>query len=116
MTELDRYLDAATRQNTVRSYACPEARAESASVLADLLQQFSSAASAGLAPTSDGVAELARRWIELGETLPSSEAIRAKTRQLIDSEPDIQRATGITADLKAYIDNALAATRRASAD
>ncbi|WP_282295185.1 MerR family transcriptional regulator [Stenotrophomonas sp. PS02289] len=94
----------------------PEARAESASVLADLLQQFSSAASAGLAPTSAAVTELASRWIELGETLASSEAIRAKTRQLIDSEPEIQRATGITPDLKAYIDNALAARRSASAE
>lgn len=101
---------------SLRDTLSPEARAESASALADLLQQFSSAASAGLAPTSAGVADLARRWIELGESLASSEAIRVKTRELIDSEPDIQRATGITASLKAYIDKALVAVTRASAD
>ena len=100
--------------HALRDTLTPAALHDAKIELADLLEQFGRAQSLGSEPTHGDVADLARRWIELGRSATSAESLRAKTRSLIDSEPAVQRATGITPSLKAYIDEAVAAVRSAA--
>jgi len=80
--------------------------------LAELLQQFGAAKSRGTKPTDGSLKGIAQRWMELGSLAAPSPQLRAKTRALIDGEPEVQRATGITPGLKSYIDEAIAAIRQ----
>lgn len=100
--------------HALRDTLTPAALLDAKTELADLLQQFGRAQSLGIEPANSSVTGLARRWIELGRLAAAAGPLRAKTRSLIDNEPDVQRATGITPNLKAYIDEAVAAVRSAA--
>jgi MerR family transcriptional regulator, thiopeptide resistance regulator len=98
----------------LRDAISPDERAKMKTELADLLRHFAEAESRGTSPSHESINELARRWVALGRMAASSSQIRTKTRALIENEPKVQRATGITPSLKIYIDNAVAAVSEAA--
>lgn len=102
--------DELTELHALRSQIAPE-RAVIAAELRALIEGFRAAAERGDAPATVG--DLATRWIALGRLAPASEALRARARALIDGEAQVQRATGIDAPLRAYIDAAVAAVNAA---
>ncbi len=104
--------DEVNRLHALRDTLTHDARRDARAELTDLLRQFREAESVGTDPADDHVRDLARRWAALGKLITPDDRLRAKTRALLDDEPGVQQATGITPELKAYID---AAVKRAGA-
>lgn len=99
-----------TELHALRSQIAPE-RAAIAVELQELIAGFRAAAEHGAAPES--LTDLATRWIALGRLAPASAPLRARARALIDGDAQVQRASGIDARLRAYIDAAVAAVTSA---
>jgi len=92
---------------TVRDTLSPEALANARKQLPELLAAFKAACASHADVRSTDVAELARRWKALGAPALAHPGLRAKTRELLATAPDLQNATGITPELMAYIDRAV---------
>lgn len=97
--------------HSLRDAMTPDVLTRTKTELAELIRRFGEAAALGTDPADHRVGELAQRWVALGTLAAPVEHLRAKTRSAIDNDPQVQRATGITPDLKAYIDAAVAAAR-----
>lgn len=79
--------------------------------LPSLLAAFAAACSRQADPSEAQVQALARQWLVLGQLAPASRPLAEKTRALLDRNEEVQAATGITPELKAYIDRAVTRIR-----
>jgi MerR family transcriptional regulator, thiopeptide resistance regulator len=93
----------------MRDELSPATRKRARGEIADLIRAFVQAEASGTNPRDPEVKALAQRWQGLGSLISPQEQLRAKTRDLIDTQPGLQSATGVTPALKAYIDQALGA-------
>lgn len=96
---------------SVRDQLTPAALDNARKELAGLLAGFKAACESGADVHGADVAALARRWKALGAPALAHPDLRAKTRTLLETSADVQKATGITPGLVAYIDRAVEAVR-----
>lgn len=114
MQTLEKHLNDSELQqlNALKDQRSPQAHAQMRAALTELLAEFQQALARGEAAHSDTVVALARRWVQWGLPAAGLESLRQKTRAMIDIDPAVQRATGITPALKSFIDAATASLRR----
>jgi DNA-binding transcriptional MerR regulator len=92
----------------IRSQIAPTTLLTTRSQLTELLIDFRAACENDVDVRSSAVTELARRWKDLGAPVKAHPSLRAKTRSLLGSSAEMQKATGVTPELIAYIDRAIA--------
>ncbi|MFT7775534.1 MerR family transcriptional regulator [Roseateles sp.] len=97
----------------IRDSLTPEDQQEMRRTVRSLLEGFGAAQAKKADPQDAQVRALARQWLALGALAPASREVTQKTRALLDTSDQVQRATGISPGLKGYIDQALAAARAA---
>ena len=93
----------------VRAQLTPAALEGMRKELAQLLAGFKAACESEADVRGADVTELARRWQALGKPALAHPGLRAKARGLLGTSADVQKATGITPELMAYIDRAVGA-------
>ncbi|WP_197046929.1 MerR family transcriptional regulator [Paucibacter sp. KBW04] len=81
-----------------------------------LIQEVQAAMAAGVDPASPQVLALARRWQDLTRQFVGEDAgIQSKVREMYAKEPELQRSTGVTPALLAFLRQALLQPSPASA-
>ncbi|HUR90068.1 MAG TPA: MerR family transcriptional regulator [Ramlibacter sp.] len=96
---------------SIRDEMSAQARDRARIELRELLAAFTAAQQSGVDVRDAQVCGLARRWQALGAPAAQHAALRAKARELIDSAPAFRMASGISPQLKDYIDRAVAAAK-----
>lgn len=80
-----------------------------------LIQQVQAAMAAGVHPSSPQVRTMAQRWQDLTRQFIGEDAgIHSKVREMYAKEPELQRSTGVTPALLAYLRQALQQRRQES--
>jgi DNA-binding transcriptional MerR regulator len=92
----------------VRDQLTPAGLENARKELGELLAGFKSACENNVDVNTSDVAKLARRWRALGAPALAHPELRTKTRTLLASSAEVQKATGVTPALMAYIDRAVA--------
>ncbi len=97
--------------HAIRDSITPEDQQEMRNTIRILLEGFAAAQARQTDPEDVQVKGLARQWLALGSLAPASRQVTEKTRTLLDTNDKVQLATGITPNLKGYIDRAVSLVR-----
>ncbi|MDT9000836.1 MerR family transcriptional regulator [Paucibacter sp. APW11] len=110
----DKYLSDADRQSlaTLKSEMGEQRLSDAEAEWPRLIAQARQAMQDGVPAQSPEVQAIARRWVELTEAfVGKNEALRAKVSTMYAKEGELQRYTGVTPELIAYLREAMAAVR-----
>jgi DNA-binding transcriptional MerR regulator len=102
------------RMQSMQAALGPEGLQRLKAELNELLPAMQAALDRGADVREADVLALARRWIALGDVLPEDDALRDKGRAMFSAEPGLQRESGVTPALIAFIDAAVHAAKEAS--